>query len=189
MNHYLALAWRCHPKLVWTIIDAPPSSLMDSISNPKVMTRKGEGVGARSLVHNTLGVEGCVGAPRWGLGISTSKSITHTYLHKPNNKLLVHSWNTFGAWTNHEQTRIHKNHHGPNLGGSHHLPLYNIFCCLATGPTPKCHFVLRLFHTLPFLHTLPHSWEHEMWFPGFIFGPPPSQALILVASPRLGLRQ
>jgi hypothetical protein len=137
MNHYLALAWRCHPKLVWTIIDAPPSSLMDSISNPKVMTRKGEGVGARSLVHNTLGVEGCVGAPRWGLGISTSKSITHTYLHKPNNKLLVHSWNTFGAWTNHEQTRIHKNHHGPNLGEATTFPFIIFFVVWPQGQHPN----------------------------------------------------
>jgi hypothetical protein len=29
---------------------------------------KGQEVGARSLAHNTLGVEGRVGAPKWGLG-------------------------------------------------------------------------------------------------------------------------
>jgi len=97
MNHYFALAQRCHPKLVWTIIDAPPSSLMDLILNPKVMTMKGEKVGARSLAHNILGVERRVGAPGWGLGKLTSKSITHIDLHKPNNKLLMRSWNTFGA--------------------------------------------------------------------------------------------
>jgi len=45
--------------------DAPPSSLKDSITNPKVKTTKGEGVGARSLVHNTSGVDGCVGAMGW----------------------------------------------------------------------------------------------------------------------------
>jgi hypothetical protein len=28
----------------------------------------------------------------------------------------MHSLNTFGARTNHEQTQIHKTHHGPNLG-------------------------------------------------------------------------
>jgi len=61
---------------------------MDSIASPKVMIAEGKKVGAHSLVHNTLGVEGHVGAPRWGLGISTSKSITHTNLHKANNKLV-----------------------------------------------------------------------------------------------------
>ncbi len=61
---------------------------MDSIASPKVMITEGKRVGARSLAHNTFGVEGHVGAPKWGLGRSTSKSITHTNLHKPNNKLV-----------------------------------------------------------------------------------------------------
>jgi len=33
--------------------------------SPKVKTSEGEGVGVCSLVYNTLGVEGCVGALRW----------------------------------------------------------------------------------------------------------------------------
>ncbi len=45
-------------------IDAPPSSLMESTASPKVKTTEGEGVGARSLACNTLGVEGRVRAPR-----------------------------------------------------------------------------------------------------------------------------
>ncbi len=49
---------------------------------------EGEGVGARSLARNTLGVEGRVGALGHGLGRMTSKSITHTDLHKLNNKLV-----------------------------------------------------------------------------------------------------
>jgi hypothetical protein len=61
---------------------------MDSIASPKVKTMEGEGVGACSLVHNTLGAEKRVGALGWGLGRWTSKSTTHTYLHKPNNKLV-----------------------------------------------------------------------------------------------------
>jgi hypothetical protein len=69
-------------------LDAPPSSLMDLTTSPKVMTKKGETVGAHSLVCNTSEVEGCVGALGWGLGRLTSKSITHTNLHKPNNKLV-----------------------------------------------------------------------------------------------------
>jgi hypothetical protein len=33
------------------------------------------------------------------------------------------SWNTFGAWTNHMHTQIHKIHHGPNLGEATTFPL------------------------------------------------------------------
>ncbi len=40
------------------------------------------------MAHNTFGVEGRAGTPRWGLGRMTSNSIIHTYLHKPNNKLV-----------------------------------------------------------------------------------------------------
>ncbi len=71
-----------------TINDAPLSSLMDSIVSPKVKTSKGKGIGAHSLAYNTSGVEGHVGVPGWGLRRLTSKLITHTNLHKPNNKLL-----------------------------------------------------------------------------------------------------
>ncbi len=45
--------------------DAPPHSLKDSNASPKVKTMKG--VGVCSLTHSTSWVEGCVGAPRWGL--------------------------------------------------------------------------------------------------------------------------
>jgi len=48
------------------VIDAPPYSLKNSNASPKVETME-EGVGVRSLVRNTLGVEGHVGVPRWGL--------------------------------------------------------------------------------------------------------------------------
>jgi len=68
--------------------DAHPSSLMDPITSPKVTTMKGETVGAHSLARNTLGVKGHVGALGWGLGRLVSNSITHTDLHKPNNKLV-----------------------------------------------------------------------------------------------------
>jgi hypothetical protein len=77
---------------LWTFIDfhhdAPPNSLMDSIVSPKVKTKKRKVVGVCSLAYNTLGLKGCVGAPRWGLKRLTSKSITHTDLHKPNKKLV-----------------------------------------------------------------------------------------------------
>jgi hypothetical protein len=68
--------------------DAPPNSLIDSIASPKVETSKGERIKVCSLIHNTSGVEGCVGALEWGLGRVTSESIIHMDLHKPNNKLV-----------------------------------------------------------------------------------------------------
>ncbi len=68
--------------------DTPLDFLMDSTISPKVKTTKGKGIGARSLAYNTLGVEGHAGALGWGLGRLTSNSITHTNLHKPNNKLV-----------------------------------------------------------------------------------------------------
>ncbi len=46
-------------------VDPPPSSLMDSIVNPKVKTTEGEGVGAHSLARSILGVKGRVGPPKW----------------------------------------------------------------------------------------------------------------------------
>jgi hypothetical protein len=70
------------------VYGTPPSSLMDSTMSPKVKTTEGERVLARSLVHNTSKVEEHAKAPGWGLGRLTSKSITHTDVHKPNKKLV-----------------------------------------------------------------------------------------------------
>jgi hypothetical protein len=47
------------------MVDAPPSSLMDSIASPKVKITKGERVGARSLVRSILGVKGRARALGW----------------------------------------------------------------------------------------------------------------------------
>ncbi len=74
----------------------------------KVKTTKGEGVGARSLVRSTSGVEGCVGAPGWGLGRLTSKSITHMDLHKPNNKLVNVYYVTRTLFVHGRTTRKHR---------------------------------------------------------------------------------
>ncbi len=51
-------------------------------------TMEEEGIKVRSLTRNTLGVEVCARAPKWGVGIVTSGSIIHMDLHKPNNKLV-----------------------------------------------------------------------------------------------------
>jgi hypothetical protein len=61
---------------------------MDSIVNPKVKIAEGEGVGVCSFIRIISKVEGRVGALGWGLGKLTSKLITHTNLHKLNNKLV-----------------------------------------------------------------------------------------------------
>jgi hypothetical protein len=42
--------------------DAPQNSLIDSTTNPKVKTMKGNGVGIHSLIHKILGVKGHVEA-------------------------------------------------------------------------------------------------------------------------------
>jgi hypothetical protein len=39
----------------------------------------------------------------------------------------VHSWNIFGARTSHEQTWIHKTHHGLDLGETTTFPLIVYF--------------------------------------------------------------
>jgi hypothetical protein len=61
---------------------------MDSTSSPKVKTLEKKGVGARSLVCNTLRIKGHVGVLGQGIGRLMNKKITHTDLHKPNNKLV-----------------------------------------------------------------------------------------------------
>jgi len=87
------------------------------------------------LTCNTLRVEGHDGAPRWGLGKVTSKSIIHMNLHKPNNKLvnagLEHFWCTNKSWTYMDSQDSSR----PGLRGSHHLPPYNIFCAWPWGLT------------------------------------------------------
>jgi hypothetical protein len=39
----------------------------------------------------------------------------------------MHSWNTFGARTNHGQIRTHKTHHDPDLGEATTFPLIVYF--------------------------------------------------------------
>jgi hypothetical protein len=59
-------------------------------------TMEEEGIGVRSLAHNTLRIERHAKASRWGLGWVTSESTIYTDLHNPNNKLvsawLEHFW-------------------------------------------------------------------------------------------------
>ncbi len=89
---------------------------MDSTASPKVKTLKKEAVGVPSLARNISRVERHVGAPRWGSKRLTSNLITHTNLHKPNNKLVSVWLEHFGALISHGQTQTHKTHHGLELG-------------------------------------------------------------------------
>jgi hypothetical protein len=85
-----------------------------------------------------LGVEGRVGTPGWGLGRVTSKSITHTNQTNQTTSWLVHSWSTFGAWTNHGQTQTHKSHHDLDLREATTFPLIVLF--VPSHETPKLEF-------------------------------------------------
>ncbi len=83
-------------------------------------------VGIHSMAHSILGVEGRARAPGSRLGIMTKKSITHTNLHKRNNKLvsasLEHFWCIDKPWANMDSQDSSR----PGLGRNHHLPPYSI---------------------------------------------------------------
>jgi hypothetical protein len=53
---------------------------------------------------------------------------SHELTQNQTTSWLVHSWSTFGARISHEQTRIHKIHHDPNLGEATTIPfiVYNV---------------------------------------------------------------
>jgi hypothetical protein len=70
---------------------------------------------ARSLAHNILGVEGRVGASRWGLKWLKNGLIIHTNLHKSTTSWLMCGWSTFDARMNYGHT-CHKIHHDLDLG-------------------------------------------------------------------------
>ncbi len=129
------------PTLHRASINTPPSSLMDSTLNPKVEIPEGKRVGACSLARNTLGVKGRVRAPRWGLRRLISNSIIHTNQTNQTKSWLVHSWNTFGARMNHEQTQTHKTHHDSNLGEATTFPLI-VFSVLGHKANTQMSFCL-----------------------------------------------
>jgi len=58
-----------------------------------------------------------------GLGRLTSNSISHTNMHKPNNKLVSVELKHFGAQMSHGQTRTHKTHHNSDLGETATFPI------------------------------------------------------------------
>jgi hypothetical protein len=110
-----------------TLIDAPPSSLMDSTASPKVKTTEGKRVGARSLARNTSQVEGHVGTPKWDYEEWQAINHSHEFAQNQTTSWLVHRWSTFGVKTSHGQTWTHKIHHGSDLGEATTFPLIIYF--------------------------------------------------------------
>jgi len=66
--------------------------------------------------HHFGGTGGCLNS-EMGLGRMTSNLIySHGPAQNQTTSWLMHSWNTFGARTNHGQIRTHKIHHDLDLG-------------------------------------------------------------------------
>ncbi len=78
----------CFGSECWALTNSSPSSLMDSIVNPKVKTTERKRVGSHSLARNTSRGKGACWSFEMGLGRLVSNSLTHMDLHKPNNKLV-----------------------------------------------------------------------------------------------------
>ncbi len=101
----------------------------------EVKTTKEQRVGARSLARNTLRGRGACWSS--GMGLKRMTSITHSHRSAQNQTTnwLVHNLSTFGTRTSHGQTRIHKTHHGPNLGEATTFPLIVYFMPLHEADT------------------------------------------------------
>jgi hypothetical protein len=57
-------AFNDQPPNLKLFVDAPPHSFKCSNVSRKVKTIEKKGIGLRSLIYNTSGVEGCAKAPR-----------------------------------------------------------------------------------------------------------------------------
>ncbi len=72
----------------WNLIMTHPTLLERFKCESESENNKRRKIEVHSLGRSTSGVEGCVGAPGWGLGQVTNRSIIHMDLHKRNNKLV-----------------------------------------------------------------------------------------------------
>ncbi len=116
---------------------------MDSTASPKVKKTKAKGVRVHSLTRNTSGVEGCVGTPGWGLKSLINNSLFAWTCTNQTTTWLMCSWGTLvheQTIGKHEFTRLTT---VQSWGKPSPFPL-KYTMCLATGLTPKCHFVLGL---------------------------------------------
>jgi hypothetical protein len=102
-----------------------------------------EGIWVRSLACSILRVERCAKVMGQGLEQTTSGSIIHMNLHKPNNKL-VNAWLKHFWCMDEPQTHIDlQDSSWPRLGGKPPPSSLYYYLWLATGVTSKCHFVLK----------------------------------------------
>ncbi len=111
-------------QLISNILDAPPNSLMESIMNPKCENSERTKNWGTFLGLQYFGGQRGVLEPRDGDQDEwqASQLFTQTCTNQTTS-WLMHSCNTFGAWTSHAQTQTHKTHHGPNLGEATTFPL------------------------------------------------------------------
>jgi hypothetical protein len=104
------------------IPNAFPTSFIDSNVSLKWKQWKCKELGTFFCSQHFGGRGAC-----WSYGMGTKKSDKHQLLTKTfinqTTSWLVHNLSTFGAWTNHEQTQIHKTHHGLDLGEATIFPL------------------------------------------------------------------
>ncbi len=70
--------------------------------------------------------------------MTSNQSLTWTCTNQTTS-WLVHSWNTSDVGTSHEQTWIHKTHHGPNLGEATTFPLI-VYFVLSHGTSTQMTF-------------------------------------------------
>jgi hypothetical protein len=102
-----------------------PSSLIDSNVSMRWKQQQNKELRHAPWFATLGGRRAC-----WSSEMGTRKSDKHQLLTwtctKQTTSWLVCSLSAFGPWMNHGQTLTHKTHHG--LGGSHHLPPYNILC-------------------------------------------------------------
>ncbi len=113
----------------------PPSSLCD----PKRVRR----VGFVELVRNLVPLP--ASSTKRGRGVVLeAPGLDYEEIKQPASKTNT-NWleviqHAFGVGTSHGLTRTHMTHHGPDSGGSHHLPPYSILCSSARRLHPNDFF-------------------------------------------------
>jgi hypothetical protein len=94
------------------------------------------------LAFNTSRVKGCVKVPGWDYDEWQVNQLFTKTCTNQTTSWLMHNWNTFGARTSHEQTQIHKIHHGPDLGEATTFPLI-VFFVFGHGANTQMSFCFR----------------------------------------------
>ncbi len=75
-----------------------------------------------------------------GIRLGRDQAIWSRTCIQNQHELVRNHLHVFGVGTSHGLTWTHLTHHGPDLGGSHHLPLYSILCSSAQRLHPNGSF-------------------------------------------------